>query len=578
MNAFAHPSSKPLKGARAPIQAKRKTVMRAAAGLSARVGGSVSAPTAAAIGRLRAQGGSPLDATTRRFFESRMGQDFGSVRVHTGELAASTAASLGAKAFTLGTDVVFGPGEHRPSSTEGRRLLAHELAHVEQQDTAIRRAPEDETTAEASFPTCAAAPPIPDDSPPPLETWFGNAVLNRIRREPPAGNQTLLSKARGSSGPAVQLVQQALISWGCKRLGLNLLPRFGADGDFGAETERAVKRFQQGVLATDGIVGPLTLGALDAEVGACPVNSDAQAPSLPGDAALVDLPGAGPLAAEPSEKGLETCEAKANAPLVVATKIACDDRVFKLAKGDSVEVLRRTPTRLKDGSRTVFVKVRVLTGKHTGKVGQVQERFLTKCEKEAPDPCPKSPIGIKVVTSGALEGGLTMDDYYPKGSIPDALRFFNNPGTLGPFVNRGNFGGFNSAAGGKVQIIAQIEKGCPHELFSFGQEVFKQVDRVGGAPQRDEGQTVDDIAASRRDFSSPPHRQIRDDANVTNVSMADFPGAAFSGPSGLGGGFVQRLLLFKTSFTGNLTGRTVEVRWQLRLNIVNGFVRENSVK
>jgi hypothetical protein len=39
---------------------------------------------------------------------------------------------MGARAFTVGSDIFFGQGEHRPDHPEGQRLLAHELAHVVQ--------------------------------------------------------------------------------------------------------------------------------------------------------------------------------------------------------------------------------------------------------------------------------------------------------------------------------------------------------------------------------------------------------------------------------------------------------------
>jgi hypothetical protein len=75
---------------------------------------------------------------------SAFGADFGGVRVHTGEQAASLAAALGARAFALGRDLVFGAGEYAPHSSAGRRLLTHELAHTLQRSgttgaTQIRR-------------------------------------------------------------------------------------------------------------------------------------------------------------------------------------------------------------------------------------------------------------------------------------------------------------------------------------------------------------------------------------------------------------------------------------------------------
>jgi hypothetical protein len=77
--------------------------------------------------------GQPLDATTRAYFEPRFSVDFSRVRVHTGGRAAAAVRSVGALAYTVGSDIVFGEGEFSPGSTEGRQLIAHELTHVVQQ-------------------------------------------------------------------------------------------------------------------------------------------------------------------------------------------------------------------------------------------------------------------------------------------------------------------------------------------------------------------------------------------------------------------------------------------------------------
>jgi len=78
-------------------------------------------------------GGQPLSTPERTFLEPRFGYDFSRVRLHTDERAAEMARSVNARAFTLGQDVVFGAGHYQPRSTEGQRLLAHELTHVVQQ-------------------------------------------------------------------------------------------------------------------------------------------------------------------------------------------------------------------------------------------------------------------------------------------------------------------------------------------------------------------------------------------------------------------------------------------------------------
>ena len=77
--------------------------------------------------------GRPLDAATRAFMEPRFGHDFGRVRVHTDARAEGSARAVNALAYTVGNDIVFGTGQYAPGSAEGRRLLAHELAHVVQQ-------------------------------------------------------------------------------------------------------------------------------------------------------------------------------------------------------------------------------------------------------------------------------------------------------------------------------------------------------------------------------------------------------------------------------------------------------------
>lgn len=77
--------------------------------------------------------GQPLDAATRATMEARFGHDFGRVRVHADGHAAHSAWSAGARAYAVGSSLVFGRGEYAPGTAEGRRLIAHELSHVVQQ-------------------------------------------------------------------------------------------------------------------------------------------------------------------------------------------------------------------------------------------------------------------------------------------------------------------------------------------------------------------------------------------------------------------------------------------------------------
>ena len=77
--------------------------------------------------------GRPLDAETRTTMEGRFGHDFSRVRLHDDERAATSASAIGARAYTVGDDIVLGAGAFAPQSGDGQRLLAHELTHVVQQ-------------------------------------------------------------------------------------------------------------------------------------------------------------------------------------------------------------------------------------------------------------------------------------------------------------------------------------------------------------------------------------------------------------------------------------------------------------
>jgi Domain of unknown function (DUF4157) len=75
-------------------------------------------------------GGRALDDAARSRLETRVGHELSGVRVHDDVAAAASARALGARAFALGGDIFFGAGEYRLGTHEGRRLLAHEVAHV----------------------------------------------------------------------------------------------------------------------------------------------------------------------------------------------------------------------------------------------------------------------------------------------------------------------------------------------------------------------------------------------------------------------------------------------------------------
>ena len=100
-------------------------------------GGPMEAP--ASVHAALAGSGVAMDAGLRAFFEPRFGQDFGHVRLHTDTVAAQSAQAVGAKAYTVGSDIVLGQGQYDAASEAGRHLLAHELAHVTQNDAGTAR-------------------------------------------------------------------------------------------------------------------------------------------------------------------------------------------------------------------------------------------------------------------------------------------------------------------------------------------------------------------------------------------------------------------------------------------------------
>lgn len=87
-------------------------------------------------GLLPPSGGQPLNRTVQSRAEARLGVDLSGVYIHSGAGASQRAVELGADAYALGDDVVFGAGRFDPDTPRGDALLMHELAHVAQTRTA----------------------------------------------------------------------------------------------------------------------------------------------------------------------------------------------------------------------------------------------------------------------------------------------------------------------------------------------------------------------------------------------------------------------------------------------------------
>jgi len=96
------------------------------------------------VGNLNGSGQS-LPGEVRNFYEPRFGFDLGNVKVHTDSVAAKSAQSINALAYTTGNNIVFNNGQYSPNTDSGKRLLGHELTHIAQQTgmqaTTIQRRP-----------------------------------------------------------------------------------------------------------------------------------------------------------------------------------------------------------------------------------------------------------------------------------------------------------------------------------------------------------------------------------------------------------------------------------------------------
>lgn len=83
--------------------------------------------------------GEPLSADVMKYMGQRFGADFSKVRVHTDNRAGKLSRKIRAQAFTIGSDIYFGEGKYNPGTTEGKRLIAHELTHTIQQGHATSK-------------------------------------------------------------------------------------------------------------------------------------------------------------------------------------------------------------------------------------------------------------------------------------------------------------------------------------------------------------------------------------------------------------------------------------------------------
>jgi hypothetical protein len=157
--------------------------------------------------------GAPLDAETRAFMEPRFSHDFSRVRVHTDSRAAESARAVGALAYTVGRNVVFGAGQYTPTTGSGRRLLAHELTHVVQQGSSCtmptESQPQVEPFADGEY-RIAVAPNAARETAP-LEQE-ADSIADRVVADPPPTPALVDPHASITSGvqPQIQRVRVPL--------------------------------------------------------------------------------------------------------------------------------------------------------------------------------------------------------------------------------------------------------------------------------------------------------------------------------------------------------------------------------
>jgi Domain of unknown function (DUF4157) len=147
--------------------------------------------------------GEPLDESVRVPMEARFGRDFSGVRIHHDPLAAASAKAVNARAYTVGSEIVYSPGAYDPHSFEGRKLLAHELTHVAQSGGEMTGAAESLRVSESSEAAETEAHSLSDrvtvgDPVRPSVAMDGVLARDRDKNEPKPGPKGPLGKPEES--------------------------------------------------------------------------------------------------------------------------------------------------------------------------------------------------------------------------------------------------------------------------------------------------------------------------------------------------------------------------------------------
>jgi hypothetical protein len=237
--------------------------------------------------------------------EPRFGHDFSTVRVHADRQAAESARSVNALAYTVGSEIAFGPGRYAPESSAGRQLLAHELTHVVQQRAGVhlkdgigQAGDAYEMQADAIAASMSPENLKQSRSESATNGWLDDAFREPMEPQPSGGKaiqfqqDDLAKPAEGSrsldptSNPALGAMEQAKVRAGQE---INREPDVGVTGGLNTKartltvTDRVTKKSKTVQAFTGGHVQPHDCSIISPGLGA-------QAPAPFGTYDIVDNP------------------------------------------------------------------------------------------------------------------------------------------------------------------------------------------------------------------------------------------------------------------------------------------------
>jgi len=212
--------------------------------------------------------------------EPRFGHDFSQVRIHADGQAGEAARTVSAKAYTVGTHVVFGHNRYAPHSLEGQRLIAHELTHVVQHaadpsPTLVQRDPD------------TSLPPLPDFKLTPPS--FGSRVDWRSRFMPPPPRLNLNILYGSPQQLDLNLLDQELSKGGplTKTQGEIGYASRGCDAPAASRSCQSAPAAQDSTLPLQALIFPRTPPASTTTPGTTSKDASQPAPATPAPRALV---------------------------------------------------------------------------------------------------------------------------------------------------------------------------------------------------------------------------------------------------------------------------------------------------